>query len=759
MRSRSLTYYIIMLYILSDICLDSNPPLCCAGWLTAMQPSSDTKGTLIKQEGSQSHDVVRAHQSTACKAAGVSQNSQDQTLDAVGPLLDHRGSCALPQPALQHACLHHMQLPSNQQAEPAKQRLNSGSAHLQLLHSHAAPARAATALASAAIKQGAGSPTSSSAFCESEVPSLECYICSNQHRSADAVSTSVAAASLQPQECCCDCGYVSKRPSKGVFNQLGSARPASADGDRAVNAAACRPSSADVCKAGKAVVQRASVVGLDGALGSLLSPPLCSAAALTPDTEEQQEAKSPLSQLQQSFWAESGSASSTGLSVLGAGLEAGQGLLNINMVGSGHCPLQSPAEIVHSAAAAHLAHQNAWSNDKGRQLEVSPETSFLQMLDEYQQTDTVLPASPRVQLDHQQQLETLSPTTADMPDAAKHTACQWPQPVDMQRQVRTSVLGSVNASSQPTAVVASTEPIFTEAARNSKAYRGGLAAILGDDSRGGSSVNAAGKPVQQTELCQLGAIIADRSQLMRPRPFAESFSELCGGHVPPDSLPASCSYTALAMSAASHPVTVTASAAADSPTAHVVSCPTAATATDADAGHAVPFPAVPLPDDNPRSCAPQQTEIYSHSAEQPVSPTLPLIAAQSINGRLRGVPAAEPGAMQQQQRLQLYSVHAETEHRDAATDAMPASMETDQRWEVLNTAWAEQRQWSAARRRSCEVDAKWELDESGSISGDSEGSVTTESTLRPSSVGRCRVNSGRHAKVCSTCPPVLWCGG
>ncbi len=44
-------------------------------------------------------------------------------------------------------------------------------------------------------------------------------------------------------------------------------------------------------------------------------------------------------------------------------------------------------------------------------------------------------------------------------------------------------------------------------------------------------------------------------------------------------------------------------------------------------------------------------------------------------------------------------------------------------------------------------EADWVLNEADVSGSSSEGSVSSESNLRPSSVGRCRVNSGRHSEV------------
>ncbi len=53
-----------------------------------------------------------------------------------------------------------------------------------------------------------------------------------------------------------------------------------------------------------------------------------------------------------------------------------------------------------------------------------------------------------------------------------------------------------------------------------------------------------------------------------------------------------------------------------------------------------------------------------------------------------------------------------------------------------------------AQRLGMEHDeADWVLNEADASGSSSEGSVSSESNLRPSSVGRCRVNAGRHSKV------------
>ena len=59
----------------------------------------------------------------------------------------------------------------------------------------------------------------------------------------------------------------------------------------------------------------------------------------------------------------------------------------------------------------------------------------------------------------------------------------------------------------------------------------------------------------------------------------------------------------------------------------------------------------------------------------------------------------------------------------------------------------DERRILARRYGMAHEDAAWPLTESASSGSDSEGSVISESNLRPSSVGRCRVNSGRHSKV------------
>lgn len=656
---------------------------------------------------------------------------------------------------MQDVGLHHMQLPCDCHAEPAQQKRDVCRGCLQPVRRHSPAARAATTQASRAIKQRSrhDSPSSPLAVSMLEVLHADCYLCSNQDSAADVMNVPAKAA-LPQQECCCDCGYVTGSPGNGTF-KLGP-RPASADGCRLAIPLASRPSSADVCRASKAAVQRASAVGMNRALGDLLCHSQGRAVVPIPDLKGQQEFKSPLSQLQQSFRAELGFPSSTAAGLSGALLEAGQGHCKTNQTPGNHCHHTCPAEAeLHTTAAPDLVHKTASSKDQDP--EVSPETSFLQKLDQCRLSDSMLPALPSSHLDRQQQqqAETLSISFGDMPGAGRHAGSQPLQSMDLQsrQQVETSLFRSCTAQSEATAVVAAAEAASTAvAASKAEAYSHELSIGPGDDSRGSSAgVTAAWRPVRHDELCQLHALAADKTQRLRPRLFAESYgdSEL---HL----LFASNSSPVSAVPA--EPAAVTASSSASgSPAVHAMMLCSAASrqpdtiCNDAEQPVLQTSPMVAaqsvysrgqcLPVPPPGSSGPQQVSTSRSHVQQPVVQTTAL-AACSINSSSQDLPVspAESGRRQQH----MHPFRAETEHRDAGTDAMTANVETDHR---QNTAWVEQRHWIAARRQSGRMDAKWELDESRSNSGDSEGSVSTESTLRPSSVGRCRVNSGRHAKV------------
>ena len=776
---------------------------CCAGWLFALLRVSDDQDSQNEQDGCLSHDFVARQHSTPCRAASV---SGDDTMHADAHQSYRPGCVAVPPPSVQHMCLHHMQLPCENQAAPSQQTLTSCSAYMQPWHrpsqpnsspsssanapsSTSAPARAATALASRAIKQKAASPVFPSSSCTLAVLHSQCHVCSAESRAADAVHA-VMAASPSQQECCCDCGYVTKSPSRGTF-RLGFTRPALGGGRRAATAAACRPLSADVSKAatpaacrrlsadvkvsgtaaayrplsagasrsaipaacrpdeaadvskaGKPTLQNTSAVGPGGAVGDLLSHSLHTAAALKPVIKEQREYMSPLSHLRQSFSAELGLPSSLAVRMDGPSLEAGQGQHQKPTMAGSHCCLHCPAQNGHSEAADHQA---AWSNDRDQQLEVSPETSFLQRLDQCRQTRS---ESPKAQLDQQQQTKALSATMTDLPDFAKYTGCRSLQPVDAQQQeVGARTLGMFIAQPEATAGGTSAVSASTAAAMKSpEADSSSSAAIVRQDCQDRTA--AGHSELRQDEACELGAIIADTSQLMQARLFAESANQLCGNGM---SSNLSSAPPASAVPAASKTVTVTASAAMQSLAEHVIAFPESSTAADTSAVHATSLPAVLVPNDSLRRCAARRLETGVDNAQQPALQPPHVTEAQSSNGRSQGLSAslAEPDAMQQQQPQHRCSAHAGIEHRDASIEVVDVGVETEHRW-LLSAAWAEQRQWLAARRCSGAGDAMWELDESGSTSGDSEGSVSSESTLRPSSVGRCRVNSGRHAKVGST---------
>lgn len=759
--------------------------------------------------------VITGHQTlSSCKVAAVSPKG----CTGSSPV-DRTGSLAKPDSVPQHVCAHHVKLPydcqtapsqqrrdaciaylaepmqrtqelsdacqaepaqqkrgvcSTPQSQPMQQRQELCSACLQPQHRHSSPTRAAATQASRAIKQsfGHGSASSSSAagmpdVLPSEVLLAEPSLCSNRYSAADAQSMHVRAASSQ-RECCHDCGYVTRSPGSDITYKLGT-RPASAGGCRAATPVAIRPSSADVNKAGRAAGQRACA--------GCLHQPLHShsqgrAVALTPVLKGQQESKSPLSQLQQSFRAELGPPSSTAASLSAAASEAHQGHLKTSSTPSNHSPLERTAEVVHSAKAADqsVVHESASSHSQGYPEELSPETSFLQMLDQCHSSATVLPASPRMQQleqqQQQQQTETLSVSIADMPACAAHAGYQAQQPMRLQnwQQVKTSLPRSSSVQPEATAVAPPAEPASTAvAARRTEAHSSGMIAGVSDCSRGGNSaVSAAWRPEHHDELCQLRAIVADRTQLTKPQQVAQVAKSSRNYEL---QLMSACSVCpAPAMPA--DPVAMTAFPAAGSPAAHAsVPDDNSHTCASRQAESNCQNADQPVLQDSSRTPAPsvisrdqllpvspadsdglQQVSSGHNAAEQPVLNTLPSIAHNTYS-RSPDLPVysavTETDARQQQER----SFHAETGRRDAGTDAMVSSMETDHRRLLPGTAWVEQRHWITARRQSGRMDAKWELDESGSDSGDSEGSVSTESTLRPSSVGRCRVNSGRHAKV------------
>lgn len=120
----------------------------------------------------------------------------------------------------------------------------------------------------------------------------------------------------------------------------------------------------------------------------------------------------------------------------------------------------------------------------------------------------------------------------------------------------------------------------------------------------------------------------------------------------------------------------------------------------------------------------------------------------------------EPSAvMHRQISPEAHSIHSQQRGQCTADQAT----ETD----ALQCNWLQQRQQTQAgcstssalpsspgerrilaRRYGMDRDETvWGLHDMGSSGSDSEGSVSSESNLRPSSVGRCRVNSGRHSQV------------
>ena len=92
-----------------------------------------------------------------------------------------------------------------------------------------------------------------------------------------------------------------------------------------------------------------------------------------------------------------------------------------------------------------------------------------------------------------------------------------------------------------------------------------------------------------------------------------------------------------------------------------------------------------------------------------------------------------------------------------ATDVLQSDTQRGQQAQVdCSTVWPQEWRMLVGRCGLDRDDAAWVLDESDSNVSDSEGSVSSQSNLRPSSVGRCRVNSGRHSKVGRSLMQILY---
>ena len=675
------------------------------------------------------------------QATYSSQRDIDQAMS--GPTAWQAGQnlSAVSQTALQRVSLKQAPLSPTWHARQAHFDLEHVKACHQPLHSRSERlARPATASASRAIKQSAASPSSSCAVAElgtnSESQS-DCYAC--QHRSCPAGAvTATASANLFQQDCCCDCGYMTKQPGN---LKLGFSRPASACGFRAVAPAAVRPLSADTTKEGKPAVLRTFAAGPVRAFGSRPSPDLCSLDVLPVAAATDRRLKSPLSQLQQSFRAQLRPNSSLAAHAEDTPSKPGHPSPpgDISAGSQQACNCQEGAALLPaalpSAAPAPDMQQVACSKELTLGTELSPETSFLQMLDQCQQHGAGLPAS--AQPDIQQQLESLAVTLEDT-TANCSTGCQLLRPASTQLQQEQPgarplgpPIGKLPGGLEPVAANTAVSSASTFAAASwSGAASGGSAAMLGTEDS--TPVRAADKPMQQNELHQLSTGVAESRQRMQIcRLSTESLSQLCNDTM--------CQPLVLS------PCPVAPAVPLKSRLLKHGTLPALATA-DTIAVHKKPSPDASAADGTVHVHQPQKAEVKSGSSVQFPLQAGPAQAARNSNqGRQLPVSAEGARAKQQQQ-----SLHVHPEHKDASTEAMCTSPENDQT-QLFSKVWTAQQQWFAVRRRSDRVEAKWELTESDG--SDSEGSVSTESTLRPSSVGRCRVNSGRHAKVCSSISP------
>ena len=745
------------------------------GWLCTPRHPVDSVTSPSKSSKRQTCRSVPRQQSTTCNRASSNVATAEwEGLDAAA-WQAQQSPAPMARPFLQAAHTHLAPPLPDQCAAQGLGKLISCSACEQASHKRTLPTRPATALASRAIKQR--EHTVSSLQAAHGLP--EASICPGQ----DGALVQGPAPRFLPanlQERCCDCGYVTKHPIS-IHLDFIAARPASADGVRTGTPAAFRPLSADSSRVTIPAVVAGSAIW---PYSSRNSPSLCSSGKVTADAAVGEPLQSPLSLLQQSFQASLVSVSGTAAKAADSSVSPGRAvpMKDVLVVRQLACPGNEQAASVPAAAArrtqevqpkaslkeasqqtelccgseqaaakeaAQEVQPHADQKEASQQTELSPESSFLQMLDLQPRTD-IGPCEPAEsnQLHQQQQSVSL---LLGLQDAITHTidsaSCSGAHSAASQsQQADLRLSGSPEHPEGCSASVAEAMPLAVcVAATVGQAAAPIAAPRLKCSHQLTKAEEAVRKPQQLDELCQVRAIIADSLQRKQHGSQPASVSMLYND--------------VMSQSMLKGPSVTPAASASQSQALQPALCTTVAAAQDQAMLPEDTVKMLPA-GDSMQECRHQQARLLSGTVQQPCLQTQTSAVTKSssvCDSRFVQAPTEaedvralrQPQGEQQQQEQQVRMLLVRNEHKDASTcctedDSCLAQTEHRQ---VLSRVWAERQQWLAARRRSDRDSAKWALDESDGSGGDSEGSVSSESTLRPSSVGRCRVNSGRHIKV------------
>ena len=692
-------------------------------------------------------------------ALSAIQNNQQCDKPQLGALPGHRQTRSL-SPSL--GSLHY-----GHAAQPAV--LGSSGAHES--HRSIAPVRPATALASRTIKHRASSLVAAPALHSFATEGVGCSLCDLQGMQG----VSGDPLHRTGQGCCKDCGYLSKSTEQDSTFMLPSYRPPAAVAASSGGCLHHRLSMSDASSAAALGFSTVPVVP-SSFLDHLASrnPSHCVSG---PHNQMPDALLTGVQQIH-SIAAHGSANGSQKLLTSMPDAASADGL----KAACGHVSEQRHVPILHQQQQAEQQ-QHLGSDVRGRSSPaVADDSRQLALSSAACQTEAVSKAAQlttantlqvhqqgiaaaveqRVQPAKQQEQQpglTQGASSCSAAGLTSVTGWQLPQSIsDQLQQARLSVtaiprltssqprrsLAAPAVAETPTASTAAAEapsapPTATPAAAHQLLVpSSGLAASAQHAGQGQAlegavgTAGAQGQSQRSESLAQLRAVVAESHYGTRPQSPAQAHGQLYPG-LCTQTLPAASSHSGTAKTMGAKLPAV------QSPfLMPVVSISTDVSSATADP-HA-PASSTPAPSDG--ASKEQHGDITN------------LVLASGVRQKSHGGQCSSSIQSSQRQthidRPASAALHRQTScHRDCEqTQASLVSTCNHATQMVTCMSMSPQDRRILAQRFGMEHDeADWVLNEADASGSSSEGSVSSESNLRPSSVGRCRVNAGRHTKV------------
>ncbi|DBB04631.1 TPA: hypothetical protein ACH3X1_012696 [Trebouxia sp. C0004] len=715
------------------------------GWLCALRP---TDASPLLKTAQPSLGVSRHALLSPSTPFALSDSCDNQQCDdlRLGALLGHRRTRSA-SPSLGS-------LPYGYAAQPAA--LWSSGAHES--HRSIAPVRRATALASRTIKHRASSLVAAPAL-RSFTPTegIGCCLCDLQGMQ----SVSGDPVHRIGQGCCKDCGYLSNSTEEDSTLTLPAYRPPAAAAAVSRGCLHHRQTVSDASSAAALGVSTVPVVPTTF-LDHLASRKPSHGVSGSHD------------QMSDALLSGSGNVASGNQKLLSDVPDAASA--NDLKGAFGHCLQTSPVSEQHHAKVLHQQQQAeqqqqlgsdvrgrcspAAANDS-RQLALSSDASQAEAVSrkatqlvtahtlQVQQQGIAAAAEQHVQAAKQQEQQPGLTKGDSSCSAAGHTSdrdWQLPQSIsDQLQQARLSVTAIPRlTSSQPkpspaTPAVAEPLTVSTAAAEAPSASQtgtiaaerqllvshSGLAPPAQQAGQGQAleeafgTARAQGQPRRTESLAQLRAIVAESHNGTRPQSTVQTDGQLYPG-LCTQALPASFSHsrTAMTILPGLQSLFVT----------PVVSMST-------DASSIAPDPHAPS---NKEQHGNKSNVIQASSVRQK---SYNGHCSSSIQSSQRQAHADEPASPALRRQTSCHKGCEQTQSTLVITCDQATEMATCVPMSLGD------RRMLAHRYGMEQEEADWVLNEADASGSGSEGSVSSESNLRPSSVGRCRVNFGRHSKV------------